>query len=309
MADATILVLGGLALLLMGGKKKKPAIVEEEKREPGKEDPGGILDVPGEKGKPSTPGAGRGTRAPSNLADDAIWVRKDCKEVAFGDGTGELWWERKGKPAAEKFIAANYFDPYEIARSMILTIAPCAVEFPVLEDGLNPMDEEFAREMFLREFPDVYYLIMFLYNRISELLDQEDYTIEFNEDCDVTFVGEKWMIPIARRMANFYLTYGYPLETPVDWVYLPVWEGAEVPEKNLVWWDNIVIAIINRMAPNCAKEIAAAFKKEPFAATSYFSKRPGLFSLYLDLQTYINELDDERFVGGLEFNPDWNPQS
>src|SRR5690606_347347 len=138
----------------------------------------------------------------------------------------------KGLPVAQQFIAANYHDPYEISKMMIISMAPCVVEFPILGDGYSPMEEEFKREMFNRDFKDVYYLVQFLYDKISHLMDKEEYTIEFDDRCDVVFVGERWMPIIAERMARFYVSYMYPNESdfPDHHKKFMAWPLADVNE-------------------------------------------------------------------------------
>ena len=124
------LVLGGLAfLLLIGGKKKKSK--KSEGSDEGISDGADLNGPSGTKPDSESGGGGGGGSgsgsgaAPSNLAKNAIWVSKDCKTVVYGDGTGEAFWKSKGQPVAQKFIAANYNDPYEIARLMILSMASC----------------------------------------------------------------------------------------------------------------------------------------------------------------------------------------
>ena len=299
---------GGIALLLLlGKKKKKKSTTNGGSKNGGGEHGGSELDEPTEKKRPggggsgggSQGGSGKGGGAPSNLAPDAVWVSADCKKVVYGDETGEAFWEKKGLPVAQKFIAANYHDPYEIAKMMVLSMAPCAVEFPVMEDGFDPMEEEFRREMFNRDFKDVYYLLQFLHDKIAELMDREEILVEFNERCDIVFVGESWERPIAERMARFYVDYMYPAST--DFMdhdeRFKAWPLADVPEKNMIWWDNVATAIINRMHPECGIAIVEAFKKDPWTGNAFFATRPGLKAFYDSLTDLVNTVHDQQSGG------------
>lgn len=296
---------GGIALLLLlGGKKKK----KKSDTSGGTHDGSG-LDEPTEKKTPggggsgggSQGGGGKGGGAPSNLAKDAVWVSRDCRSVAYGDGTGEAFWENKARPVAANFIAANYHDPYEIAKMMVLSMAPCAIEFPVMEDDFEPMEEEFRREMFNREFKDVYYLIQFLHDKIAELMDREEIVIEFNERCDVAFVGEDWERYPADRMIRFYIEYMYPEASDSGHEHkYKSWPLADSEEKVMGWVDNVATAVINRMDPECGIAIVEAFKKDPLSASSFFSTRQGLKAMYDRLVDLVHHVDDNR-TGGLDF--------
>lgn len=296
------LLIGGMALLLLMGGKKKKSSKSASKKDSGTDD-GSSLDEPTKEKTSGGGGSGGGSKgggkgAPSNLAKDAIWVSPDCKKVVYGDGTGEAFWKRKGLPVAQKFIAAKYHDPYEIAKLMVTSMAPCVIEFPITEDGHDPMEEEFLREMFNRDFKEVYYLVQFLHDKISELMEREQFIIEFDERCDVVFVGEKWLIPVAERMARFYVNYMYPAATdyPDHSKKFIAWPLADVDESKMLWWDNVATAIINRMDPECGIAIVNAFKKEPFSAKSFFSTRPGLSALYESLTSMISDVQDQQAV-------------
>ena len=303
---------GGIALLLLlGGKKKKKKTTNGTGTGTGTGEHGGSeLDEPTEKkkgsgtggsGGGSQGGSGRGGGVPLNLAPDAVWVSPDCKKVVFGDETGEAFWKKKGEPVAKKFIAANYHDPYEVAKLMILSMAPCAIEFPVAEDKFDPMEEEFRRELFNRDFKDVYYFIQFLHDKIAELMDKEEFIIQFDDRCDVVFVGENWERPIAERMARFYVGYMYPMESEIGHEEThKTWPLADVDEKHMIWWDNVATAIINRMHPECGIAIVEAFKKDPWTGNAFFATRPGLKALYESLTGLVNWVDDHQ-AGGLDF--------
>jgi len=315
---------GGIALLLLLGKKKKKSTKKTNGNGNGTNGNGNgthggsELDDPTEKKTPggggsgggSQGGSGKGGGVPSNLAPDAVWVSPDCKKVVFGDETGEAFWTKKGLPTAQKFIAANYHDPYEVAKMMVLSMAPCVVEFPVMEDGFDPMEEEFRREMFNRDFKDVYYLVQFLHDKIAELMDQEARLIEFNDRCDVVFVGEDWERFIAKRMARFYIDYMYPAATNFmdHEERFKAWPLADPKEENMVWWDNVATAIVNRMHPECGIAIVEAAKKEPFSGASFFATRPGLKAMYSSLVDLVNQTHDEQ-PGGLDFEKFENLQS
>jgi len=308
---AVELIIGAAALLLLlGGKKKKKKSGTSNGSGGGGTDDGGDLVGPdgnksGGGGSGGGGGGGGGSGgsggAPSNLANDAIWVSNDCKEVVYGDDTGEAFWESKGLKVAQNFIDANYHDPYEVAKTMVLSMAPCAIEFPVMEDGLSPMEEELRREFFNREFKDVYYLIQFLHDKVAALMDKEEYTIEFDDRCEVTFVGENWPRPMAERMIRFYLEYTYPTESGKahDKKY-PTWPMADIDENTMQWQDNVITAVINRMHPECGAAIVQAFKKDPWSATAFFNSRPGLKALYNELHQLVDWVDEHR-EGGLDF--------
>ena len=293
----------GAAALFLGGKKKKTAGGSSGSGTDSDTVDGGTLGTPGGKGGGSGSGgsgSGKGG-SPSNLAPDGIWVSADCKTVVFGDDTGEAFWNRKGLKAAEGFVAANYFDPYEIARLMVMPMAPCAAEFPVMEDGYPAMEEELRRELFNRNFKEVYYLIQFLHDNIALLLDRARHIVEFDDRCEVIFVGEDWEDQIAERMIRFYLEYSYPnaFEKGHQEKY-PPWPMADIPEKNMWWLDNIVTAVINRVSPDCGIAIAEAFKKDQFSGSAFFNARPGLEALYKSLYNRANAADDNR-EGGIDF--------
>jgi hypothetical protein len=301
-----IIAAGAAALLLMGGKKKKKSSTEDDGTKPIDDgttpsDGGGTTP----SGNGGTTPSGGGGKSHSDKAKKAggIWVSSDCKEVEYENGTPEAWWNRRGKSAAENFLKANYHDPYEIARALILQIAPCAVEFPVLEDGFEPMEEEYKREQFLRAFPDVYYLIQWLHDAIYTLMDKEEYIVEFDDRCDLVFMGDKWLNPIAQRMVRFYLDYMYPMETDYGFVPPAAWEGADITEDFVgAFSDNVAMAVINRMHPTCAWEILEAFKKNPGDARSFFSTRPGMKAAYNNLIDLVNYVDDNR-PSSFEFEP------
>lgn len=309
--SAGLLIGGGVALLLLlSGKKKSKALPSDKSDDKSKngETPdngggtnGGTNGGGGSGGGGSGGGSGGRRTPPPDLKPDAIWVSKDCKVVAFGDGTGEAWWKKIGEATAKKFIEANYRDPHEIARSMIVSVAPCAAEFPVMEDGLDPMEEEYLREMFLRKFRDVYYLIQFLYNKIANLIDLDTYTMEFSDNCDVEFVGIDWVDSVARRMMRFYLDYMYPVNSGYD--HESTHKASELSDVKLEYlWDedNIAIAVLNRMHPKCASELNDAFKHDKYKAAQFLSKRPGLKALYSELLELFYEVESDR-GGGLDF--------
>lgn len=292
------LIVGGLALLfLLGGKKKKK---KEGKNGDGTHG-GSELDDPknkenggGSEGG-SQGGSGKGGKAPKNLAPDAVWVSPDCKEVVFGDGTGEAFWESKGRPTAQKFIEAYYTDPYEIAKLMITSMAPCVFEFPVRGDGYDPMEEEFLREMFNRNFKEVYYFVQFLHDKTADLMDMDDFIIEFDENCDVPFVGIEWDNLVSDTMVRFYLEYMYPVHSAPDHDKKhPTWPMADVGEKSMDWFDNVATAVVNRMHPECGIAIVNAFKKDPYSAQSFFAKRPGLHAMYKNLIDRVDWVDTHR---------------
>ena len=293
----------GAAALFLGGKKRKGSGTGGTGTGSGTVD-GGSLGTPDGKGgggSGSGGGSGKGG-APSNLAPDGIWVSADCKTVVFGDDTGQTFWDRKGLKAAEGFIEANYFDPYEIARSMVMPMAPCAAEFPVMEDGYSAMEEELRRELFNRNFKEVYYLIQFLHDNIALLMDRARHIVEFDDNCDVIFVGADWESEVAERMIRFYLEYSYPnvsdsLDHEKEY---PTWPMADASEKNMWWLDNVVTAVINRMSPSCGIAIVEGFKKDPLSGISFFNARPGLEALYKSLHNRANAADENR-EDGIDF--------
>lgn len=318
-----LLLAGAAALLLMGGKKKKKSSASGDgSGSPGDDAAGGdgLLD-PGQKPsdggggggggkKPKAPGKKPGSgNTPPKLAPDAIWVSSDCKKVYFAEGrintpnAGLKWFETKAEPQIEKFEGAGYTDPYEIARAMILKMAPCAAEFPLASEVESPGQLEYDRETFLRKYRDVYSLIMALVESAQEILGQDENMISFDpKRCDVTYVGDNWGKPIAEQMINFYLNYMYPIESDgshtLDKFYASL--TSDTKETSMIWSDNIAVAVINRFDPRCGSELAEAFRREPFTATTYFSSRPGLRVLYQNLIDLVNYVDDNR--GGLDFN-------
>ncbi len=299
------LIVGGIAFLLLFGRKKKKKKAVENGTHGGSvpDEPAGTK-APGQRAGSrggSQGGSGRAGGPPANLAHDAIWVSADCKEVVYGDETGEAFWDKKGKPVAEKFILANYHDPYEVAKLMVISMAPCVAEFPVAEDGFDPMEEEFRREMFNRNFKDVYYLVQFLHDKIAELMDKEEFIVEFNDRCDLVFVGKQWERPVAQRMVRFYLDYMYPeVSESGHEAKHPTWPLADIPEEHMFWWDNVATAVINRMHPECGIEIVKAFKKDPYTGNSFFATRPGVKAMYESLTDLVNWSFDNR-PGGLDF--------
>ena len=83
----------------------------------------------------------------------------------------------------------------------------------------------------------------------------------------------------------------------------PPWEEASADEKTMSWTQNVATAILHRMYPLCAEQMALAFKKDPFAGGEYFSQRPGLAAIFNRLESLVNEVDDVR-PGGLGFKPE-----
>jgi len=291
-----------------------------------------------------------GNSPPSKLAPDAVWVGRSpdgviCTAVVFGDGTGEAFWKNKALPVAKKYISEGWGDPYLIAVQMIRTMAPCAEEFPHLaiqhwdyeeraevhnrtgewppvegdldSDGtLTLAEREFGREIFLRAYRDVYYLIQFLHDKIAELMGREDQIIKFDSRCEVTFVGKNWhgrpqSNPNIRNtsgaevMARFYVEYMYPVSSNYSDHHhrFKAWQLADSDEKYMNWYDNIATAIINRMHPECGIALASAFKKEPFSAESFFATRPGLEAEYYSLVDLIQFVEDLR-EGGMDISFD-----
>src|SRR5690606_10450978 len=106
------LIAGGAALLLLLlGKKKKKKSSTIDSAKDGRDNEGSSLDGPTQEKIPGGGGSGGGSKGgggnnpPTNLSKDAVWVSSDCKKVVFGDKTGELFWEKKGLPVAQQFIA------------------------------------------------------------------------------------------------------------------------------------------------------------------------------------------------------------
>jgi len=322
-----LLLAGAAALLLMGGKKKKKSSASgdgsggagdgagdgtgggDDLLDPGQKpsDGGGSSDDATPKG----PGKKRpgGGNTPPKLSPDAIWVSADCKKVYFAEGrigtpnAGQKWFEKKALPQIEKFKGAGYTDPYEISRQMILKMAPCAAGFPLASEVKSPGQLEYDREAFLRKYRDVYSLIMALVESAQGILDQDEDMISFDsKKCDVTYVGDNWGKPIAEQMINFYLNYMYPVATNdsnhSEKFYASL--TSDTKETSMIWSDNIAVAVINRFDPRCGNEIAEAFRREPFTATTYFKSRPGLRVLYQNLIDLVNYVDNNR--GGLDFN-------
>ena len=323
-----LLVAGAAALLLMGGKKKKKAGSGSGSGSGSDNGTSSGDDIVGPGGKTTDdnggsgaggsekPGKDPGTKRPGggynppNLASDAIWVSGDCKRVFFAKGrigtpsAADKWLESKVAPAVPKFIKAGYKDPYEVARQMLLGMAPCVAEFPLASEATSPGQLEYDRETFLRKYRDVYHLIMLVVPVAQEEMGLEQNMITFDSKrCDVTFVGDKWGRPVAEQMAQFYLNYMYPVAS--DYGHekkYPASLTSDVNESTMVFADNIAVAIINRFDPRCGSELAEAFKKEPFTASSYFSVRPGLKALYDNLVDLVNYVDNNR--GGLDFKPE-----
>lgn len=313
-----LLLAGGAALLLMGGGKKK----KKKSSGTGDGSTGDDLLGPGDRpgdgsssGGSGTGGKGSGTGRPGsggykvpNLAPDAIWVSPDCQRVFFAggrigtSGAGDRWFDKKALPAIEKFSKAGYDNPYEIARSMVLGMAPCAAEFPIKTDDLNPSEIEYARETFLRKYRDVYILIMQLVESAQSIIGQEDRMISFDpKTCDVVFVGDNWGRPTAETMAGFYLNYMYPPTSPKDYSREEYKASltSDPKENYMTWADNIAVAILNRFSPVCGSELANAFKKDHFTAQAFFNARPGLAAVYTNLIDLVNYVEDNR--PGLDF--------
>ena len=322
-----LLLAGAAALLLMGGKKKKKsgsgdgsgdgsggtadddAAGGDGLLDPG-EKPSGGGDANGGDTTPKGPGKKRpgGGNTPPKLAPDAIWVSADCKKVYFAEGrigtlkAGQKWFENKALPQIDKFKDAGYTDPYEISRQMILKMAPCAAGFPLASEVKSPGQLEYDREAFLRKYRDVYLLIMALAYAAHITLGQEENLILIDSTtCDVTHVGENWGRPIAEQMINFYLNYMYPVATNEsnhsEKYYASL--TSDTKENSMIWSDNIAVAVINRFDPLCGKQLAEAFRREPFTAATFFKSRPGLKALYQNLIDLVNYVDNNR--GGLDF--------
>ncbi len=303
-----IIGLGAAALLLMGGKKKKSTSGNGNGNggngdngdnggtgDNGNGGGGGGGTGGGGSGGGSggSGGSGSGSRASSA---GGIWVSSDCKTLEYVNDSPEYWWNKRGKSAAQNFVDANYHDPYEIARDIVISFVPCVAEFPVMEDGLEHMDEEYGREQFLRNFTDAYYLLQWLYNAISELLEVEGYTVEFDDNCELTFVGENWIKGNAERMMRFYINYSYPEAAETDPDKIP-WLGADASglgETFMTWSDNLATAALNRMNPDCALALREAFVKDPHEAKAFFANRPGLKSAYDQLIDLANFIEDNR---------------
>ncbi len=301
-----ILVAGAAALLLMGGKKKKKTSDDgggSSNGDDSNSDGGGGSSNGG--GGSSNGGGGKsggGSKSDSDRAKAAggIWVSSDCKKIEYEGGDPEAWWLKRGKSAAQNFIDANYHDPYEIARTIIIQLVPCAAEFPVMTDDIGPMQEEYNREQFLRNFTDAYYLIQWLYNAISELMDTEEYVVELDDRCEFVFMGDKWLDVVAGRMIRFYLDYQYPTDS--DENYKASWMGADLNEKVVSFADNIALAVVNRMHPECAWQIMAAFKKDPWEAKGFFNTRPGMKAAYDQIVSEVHSIDDNRSYS-IPFDP------
>jgi len=310
-----IIAAGAAALLLMGGKKKKKSSGDSSDGggEVGNGDSsngGGGSNGGGSNGGSgggsssggSSTGGGKG-HSPKAQGAGGIWVSADCKEIEYENGTPEAWWDRRGRSAAESFLEANYHDPYEIARAILVQLVPCAIEFPVLEDGLPPMEEEYMREQFLRNYTDAYYLIHWIHDAIYRLMDKEEYLVEFDERCDLVFMGEKWLNTTANRMARFYLDYMYPMESDYGFVTPAAWEGADLTEEFVpTYVDNVALAIINRSHPTCAWQIMEAYKKNPGDGRSFFSSRPGMKAAYDRITDLVHHIDDNR-PSSIKFEP------
>lgn len=303
-----IVVAGAAALLLMGGKKKKKSASSGGGSLPeGGGSNGGGSNGGGSNGGGSSSGGGgtSGGKGDSSRAKSAggIWVSSDCKEIEYEGGDPEAWWLRRGAGAAQSFIDANYHDPYEIARSIVVQLVPCAVEFPVMDDDFEPMEEEYKREQFLRDFKDAYYLIQWLHDAISELMEREEYIVSFDERCDLVFMGDEWLNTTAERMVRFYLDYSYPIDSDENY-NVGAWEGADQDEKSAEWYDNIALAVINRMSPECAWQILDAFVKDPKMAQGFFSSRPGMKAAYDQIVDRVHTVDDNRMSNtGMTFEP------
>lgn len=313
-----VLLLGVAAFAAFGMKKKKRKGSPVDTGIPGEPGGSGIPDPGGSMGdpthKPGGSGGGQGTKpsgtTPPPLKPDALWVSSDCQVVKFGDQTGELWWQNKGLTAAQKFLEANYLDPYEIARDMLLPIAPCVANFPLVFEVDSANELEFKREMFLREYNDVYYLVMSLYKQIAPLVGMDAFNLRFDEDCKVEYLGFDWVNVIGREQLLFYLDFAYPNTGSEN---ILSWLGADLTETHVDWIDNVVIAVINRWSSDCSVAIMEAFKTGKAEKGSgwytdgprgsFFKSRPVLKKLYQDLFNLANELDDVR-VGELPFDPE-----
>lgn len=290
-----LIALGAAALLLGGKKKKKTDPSTGGTSTPGDDDNGsggGGSGSGGWGGSGSGSGSG-GSGSSKAQAAGGIWVSPDCKEIAYVNDSPEYWWNTRGKKAAQNFIDADYYDPYEIARALIVKMAPCAAEFPVMDDDLEPMNEEYFREQFLRNFKDVYYLIQWLYNAISELLGSENYTVEFDDGCEMSFMGEDWLSTTGDRMIRFYIDYAEPMGSAEDH-NVEAWEGADPDQDFMDWDNNIATALINRMHPTCALEIREGFKRDPGTAEAFFATRPGLKASYDQIVDLVHYIDINR---------------
>lgn len=288
-----LMVAGGFALLLLGGKKKRKSSGKDlsDRDGDGYHDGDGLLDPDGKKtdgssGKKS--GTGKksdGSYNVPDLAPDAIWVSPDCQRVFFADGrigepnVGSLWFSEKAVPAIDRFISANYDDPYEIARQMILSMAPCAAEFPVRSDGVSQFELQAGRDYFLNTYRDVYTLIMLLVESAQSALNQDGEMISFNSNCDVTFVGNQWEKYVAKPMVDFYI--GQQLE-------------SGTPDSTTELINSVVPKVIGRFSPPCGQRMSSLASDS--ARIKFSSARPGLSSV---IQT-IGYLVSESFM---EFSP------
>jgi len=281
-----VILAGGFALLLLGGKKKRKSSGRDlgDLDGDGYYDGDGLLDPDGKKSSGSSgkkSGTGKksdGSYNVPDLAPDAIWVSPDCQRVFFADGrigepnAGSLWFSEKAIPAIGRFVSANYDDPYEIARQMILSMAPCAAEFPVRSDGVSQFELQAGRDYFLNTYRDVYTLIMLLVESAQSAMNQDGEMISFNSNCDVTFVGNQWEEYVAKPMVDFYV--GEYLKS-----------GSPDSTARLI--NSIVPKVIDRFSPPCGKKMSSLASDS--ARMKFSNARPGLSSVIQTLSYLISE--------------------
>ena len=126
-------------------------------------------------------------------------------------------------------------------------------------------------------------------------MEAEDRTVEFDDNCELTFVGENWIKGNAERMMRFYMQYAYS-EDAKDGVDIKSWSGHDVDEISMPWSTNLATAVLNRMHPDCALSLREAFVKDPREAKAFFASRPGLKSAYDQLIELANFIQDNRLA-------------
>jgi len=132
-------------------------------------------------------------------------------------------------------------------------------------------------------------------------LEAEDRTVEFDDNCELTFVGENWIKSNAERMMRFYMDYSYPESS--DYGYdKKSWTGHDSDETFMPWSTNLATAILNRMHPDCALALREGFVKDPRDAKSFFASRPGLKSAYDQLVELANFVQDNK-LSSWSFEP------
>lgn len=138
---------------------------------------------------------------------DFFSISADCSRIVFGDGTGQAWLSNVIQPAAQQWVNNGATDPTAIAAAIMKGYdGTCFDTFPLeREQGEALWQVEGARDVWMKDFPEAYSVLMMVRNYIDAEFFNGANSVWFDENCQLQGFGENWLTsPEVTAMIELY---------------------------------------------------------------------------------------------------------